>query len=437
MIDAAVGARVPRIDARDKLTGRALYSDDLSRPGLLHAALAVSPHAHARIISYDVASAKAVPGVKAVITGADYPARRVGAFVKDETMFAKDRVRYVGEPVAAVAATDPETARRAADLIEVVYEELPAVLDIDAALASGAPLLHEDLASYVKVIPGEHSKGNVIWSSEFGEGDVESAWAKCDVVVEGVYETPAQYHACLEPWSGLAEVDANGRVTIWSCNQSVHYVQQRVSEELGLPMSRIRVLTPRIGGGFGGRHATNGQTILAALALQTGRPVKLTLTRAEDFEINRSRHPARIRAKTGAMKDGTLVAREFEVLLDGGAYSDESPSVLSLCVLIARGPYRVANVRARGRVVYTNKLRAGAFRGFGGPQMTFAGESQMDELARKLGIDPFDLRLKNAMRTGDKWTGGQTVASCGLIPCLERVRAEAAAWQRNAAPPAP
>lgn len=437
MNDLAVGLRVPRIDARDKLTGRAQFSDDLKRPGMLFAALAVSPHAHARIVSYDVSQANALAGVKAVITGADFPARRVGAFVKDETMFAKDRVRYVGEPVAAVAATDPRIARKAADLIEVVYEDLPAVLDIDAALAPGAPTLHEGLADYVKVIPGEHSTGNVIWASELGDGDVDGAWAQCDVIVEGVYETPAQYHACMEPWSGLAEVDANGRVSIWSCNQSVHYVQQRVSDELGLPMAKIRVLTPRIGGGFGGRHATNGQSILAALALATGRAVKLTLTRAEDFEINRSRHAARIRAKTGAKKDGTLVAREFEVLLDGGAYADESPSVLSLCVLIARGPYRVPHVRCRGRVVYTNKLRAGAFRGFGGPQMTFAGESQIDELARKLGIDPMELRLKNAMRAGDKWTGGQTVASCGLVPCLERVRDEAKSWMRTAPPPAP
>jgi CO/xanthine dehydrogenase Mo-binding subunit len=417
----ALGASLPRLEAPDKAAGTARYLDDHALPGMLHAAVVQSPHAHARIRGYDVEKARALPGVRAIVTGADIPVRRVGGMLKDETMLAAGKVRYVGEPVAAVAARDLETAMLAAQLVEVEYEPLPHVLSIDAALAPGAPLLHEELDRYVRTMEG-NSRGNLIWESVLAEGDVDSAWARCDAIVEAVYETQAQQHAYLETNGAIAEVEHSGRIRVIASCQSVHHVQTRVADELGIPMSQVRAQVPRVGGGFGGKHATNIHSIAAWLARATGKPVKLVLTRAADMEIQKSRHPARIRLKTGAMRDGTIVAREAEITLDGGAYADESPNVLAFAMLMARGPYRIPHARIRGRAVYTNKLRAGSFRGFGNPQATFAGESQIDELAARLGLDPLELRLKNAMRPGDYWIGGHPVPSCRVADCLARVR---------------
>ncbi len=427
----AVGLSVARGDARDKASGAALYTDDLARPGMLYAALALSPHAHARISSYDVAAAKSVAGIRAVVTGADFALHRVGPFVKDETLLAMGKVRYVGEPVAAVAATSPEAAKAAARLIQVEYEPLPAVLSAEQAVAPDAAIVHEELDRYVKLKP-VNARGNIVWETELAAGDVDAAFKQAEVIVEAEYDTPAQYHAYLEPNAVLAEPEPGGRVGLWTACQSVHLVQSRVAEELGLPMTRVRVQAPRIGGGFGGKHASNIHSIAAALALATGRPVKLVLSRKEDFEIQRCRHASRIRMRTGARRDGTIVARDALIWLDGGAYADESPSVLNFAVLMARGPYRIPNFRIRGQAFYTNKLRAGAFRGFGNPQAGFASESQIDELARKLGRDPVAFRLANVLHDGDHWAGGHPLPSCTVGACLKAVRKAA-----NAAPALP
>ena len=420
----AVGVGLARIEGPDKVSGRAYYVDDLTRPHMLHAAVATSSVAHARIRGYKLDAARAVPGVKAVLVGPDLPQKRVGNFIKDETTLAQDKVRYVGEPVAAIAATTREAARRSAELVELEYDELPAVLTIDDALAENAQLVHEQLKTYASFKPGK-MRGNIVWDVLMSEGDVDAAWDKCDAVVEGVFHTQAQHHAYMEPNGVLVEVDANDRLTIWSSCQSVFHVQQRVAEELGIPMAQVRALVPRVGGAFGGKHATNLQTITAALALKTRRPVKLVLPRTQDFEMQRSRHPSRVWMRTGATRDGIILARSIEIVLDGGAYADESPSVISFSTLISRGPYRIANVRSRGIAVYTNKLRAGAFRAFGGPQVSFPGESQIDELAQRLGIDPGEFRLKNLMVHGDRWFGGQTVERCQATACLEAVMAAA------------
>jgi CO/xanthine dehydrogenase Mo-binding subunit len=411
----------PRLDAADKATGRARYADDIRLAGMLRAAIHTSPHAHARIVAYRTDAARAIPGVHAIVTGADLVATRWGGIVKDETMLARGKVRYVGEPVAAVAAIDAETATRAAAAIEVDYEPLPPVLAPDAALARDAPIVHEDFAAYIKSVDGG-GHGNVVFETDVSEGDVEHAFAQCDAIVEATFETQAQHHVYLETNGCVADVDGSGRITLQATCQSVHQVQQRVAEELGEPMARIRVIATRVGGAFGGKHASNLHSIAAWLARAARRPVKLVLSRMQDFEIQRSRHPARIWMKTGARKDGTILARDVRVTLDGGAYADESPAVLAFALLMSRGPYRIPNVRAHGIVVYTNKLRAGSFRGFGNPQATFAGESQIDDLAAKLGIDPCELRLRNAMRAGDTAFGGQPVASCILTDALVRVR---------------
>ncbi|HXP29985.1 MAG TPA: xanthine dehydrogenase family protein molybdopterin-binding subunit [Stellaceae bacterium] len=426
-----VGASLPRLEGMDKASGSAVYVEDLYRPGMLHGALLLSPHPHARIVSCDTSRAAALPGVRAVVCGSDFPERRVGVFVKDEVILAQGKVRYAGEPVAAVAARSLAIARAAAALIVVEYEPLPAVLSIDQALAANAPLVHENLERYVFRMPAR-ARRNIIWEVDLAQGDVDAAWAQCDAIVEGIYETQAQYHAYLETNGVLAEADQSGNLTVWASCQSVHHVQTRIAEELGLPMSKIRVAVPRVGGAFGGKHASNLHSIAAALALKAKAPVKLVLTRTEDFEMQRSRHPVRIHLRTGARSDGTILAREARLLFDGGAYADESPAVMSFASLMVRGCYRIPHVRVHGTAVYTNKLRAGSFRAFGNPQATFAGESQIDELALKLGIDPVALRRKNLMQDGDYWIGGHRVAVCSAGRCLDRLIESV-----RAAPPLP
>jgi CO/xanthine dehydrogenase Mo-binding subunit len=390
----AIGASPPRLEAADKASGRARYVDDIRLPGMLHAALLTSPHAHARIVGYRLDAARAIAGVKAIVTGADLSGPRAGGIIKDESMVARGKVRY---------------------------ELLPAVLTIDEALAEGAPILHEEFAGYVKTIDGGGA-GNVVFQSAVTEGDVDAAFTQCDVVVEGTWETQAQHHLYMETNGCVADVDAAGKITLHVTCQSVHHVQQRVAEELGEPMARVRAIATRVGGGFGGKHASNIHSIAAWLSRAARRPVKLVLSRTQDFEVQRSRHPARIWMRTGARADGTVLARDVRIEIDGGAYADESPPVLAFALLMSRGPYRIANARASGRAVYTNKLRAGSFRGFGNPQASFAGESQIDDLARQLGMDPVELRMRNAMTPGSTAFGGQPVPSCVLRDCLARVR---------------
>ena len=427
-----VGASVSQIEGGDKLTGRALFTADLYRHGMLHGAIAQSPHAHARIRGYDLTEALALPGVRAIVTGDDVPGdHHMGAFIKDEPALAKGKVRYVGEIVAAVAADTEEIARHAARLIHVDYEELPAALDPAEALADGAPLIHETSETYAAVFDSGTS-GNLCSRTSLGQGDVEAAWTRCDVVVERTYQTQAQAHLSIEPCGALAEVDSAGRVTLWSANQSVFRVQANVCESLGLPMTRLRCQTPHIGAGFGNKMESHVQPALVALALKARRTVKLVLSREEDFETVRARHPATIRMKTGAMRDGTLVAREVELLLDGGAYGDDSPGVLGYALLMNCGPYNIPHVHAHGRVAYTNKMRFGAFRGFGVPQVTFASEQQLDEIAQQLGMDPLALRRKSIKRDGDPWFGGQPVLSNGLAECLDVVE-RASGWQAQRA----
>ncbi|MDM0001748.1 xanthine dehydrogenase family protein molybdopterin-binding subunit [Variovorax sp. J22P240] len=424
-----VGQGIPQLEANEKLTGSAQYIADMVRPGMLHGAILQSHLPHARIRGYDLSEALALPGVRAIVTGDDLPdAHRMGAFIKDEPAFAKGKVRYVGEIVAAVAADTEAIARQATRLIRVDYEELPAVLDPAEALAPGAAVVHEEASSYVKVFDAG-TEGNLCSRTSFRAGDADKAWAECDLVVEGRYQTQAQAHLSLEPCGALAEIDATGRVTLWSANQSVFRVQASVCESLGLPMTRLRCLTPRIGAGFGNKMEAHVQPAVVLLAMKARKPVKLILSREEDFESVRARHPATIRMKTGVKRDGTIVARETELLLDGGAYGDDSPGVLGYALLMNCGPYRIPNVHAHGRVAYTNKLRFGAFRGFGVPQVTFASETQLDEIAHQLGMDPIALRRRNMLAGSDPWFGGQPILSNGLAQCIDIVE-KASGWPK-------
>lgn len=429
---SVLGERMPRLEARAKAAGSARYTADINLPRMLHGAILMSTRAHARIKSYDVSAACAVPGVKAVITGADIPRKRFGLMVTDETALAVGKVRYIGEAVAAIAAVDRETALSAVDLIRVEYEDLPAVLTPEDAMAPGAAILHEEFAFYSKNFDCI-SAGNAISIAQIASGEADKAWAAADVVVEGVYETHAQYHAYMEPVAAVAEFDALGRVTVWSSTQSVFRTQICLAEALDLPRARVRSISPYVGGGFGGKSEPGVQIVAALLARATGCPVKIVLSRQDDMMMMRSRHPARIHLKTGARRDGTLLVRTGSVIMDGGAYADDSPAAMHMVLHFLRGPYRIPNLRFDGRVLYTNKLRAAAFRGVGNTQATFACESQMDELAKELSLDPIDLRLKNVLRQGDSWLGKHPIGSASIGECLERVRSESDWHRRRAA----
>ena len=425
-VDSIIGASVPRIEGPEKATGRAIYTDDITRPGMLHAALSGSDYAHAKILSIDTSRAKALPGVKAVLVGTDLPHNYIGMFIKDQLPLARDKVRYIGDPVAAVAAIDLETAREALLHIEVEYEELEPVLDVEEALRPGAPVIHEKRNEYPAMyeLPEEP---NAICFTEFMEGDPNTVWDECDVIVEDEYLVPAQYHMYLEPSSTLAEMDGNGKVTLWSSTQGVARAQMYTALTLGLPMSKVRVIAPRIGGGFGGKCEFTNQPIAALLARATGKPVKLTFSREDDMTMMKSRHGGKLHMKTGAKKDGTLIARDCRIILDGGAYADESPEVSPVAAFFSQGPYRIPHMRVEAWSVYTNRSRASAFRGFGNPQATFASESQIDELAAELGMDPIEFRLENALGQDDKFFCGKTIENATMRACLEKVR-DASGW---------
>ena len=418
-LDDIIGQSVPKLEARAKITGTAIYTDDMYRPRMLTGALLGSPFPHARILSYDTDAARALPGVKAVLTAEDVPAKLIGHTFRDEPILARGKVRYMGEPVAAVAAETLSIARAALRLIDVEYEELPAVFEAEEAMGPGAPLLHENLEHYERVVESPF-EGNVVAHIELETGNIDDAWDECDLVVENEYTIPAAQHMYMETCGALAEVDGQGKITVWSSTQQVFGTQMAVAMALDLPMSKVRCIAPAVGGGFGAKFITI-EPVTAALALKTRRPVKLVLSRDEDMISMRSRHAATIRMKTGARKDGTLVARDTEIIYNGGAYSDFSPVVLEASMLLAAGPYRIAHVRNVGRAVYTNRLRAGAMRGFGVMQPIFAGESQLDEIAVTLGIDPFELRIKNAKQSGDKNMGSHHLPVCRVGDCLVRI----------------
>jgi carbon-monoxide dehydrogenase large subunit len=399
---------------------------------MLYGAVLGSDYAHARILSCDTTAAEALPGVKVVLTGDKLDGKLHGKCIEDEPILATGKVRYIGEPVAAVAAVDRATAKQALQLIEIQYEELPAVFDAEAALAADAPPIHEERMSYGGRVPPLDNP-NLASYTGFQEGDIEAAWAQCDVIVEDTYETPAQQHMYLEPCSTLAIFDrAADQLTIWTATQGVFIVQHAIAKWLGMPMSKVRVIAPYIGGAFGGKGGLTNQPIAAALAVAAAAPVKLTYSREDDMIMMKSRHPSRIYMRTGAKQDGTLVAREARIYLNTGAYADEGPFVNSIAAGFSRGPYRIPNIKTESWCVYTNHLKAGGMRGFGVPQANYASELQIDAIANKLGLDPIELRMRNALVTGDKFLGGQNVDHGTVISCLEAVR-QASDWETRRA----
>ena len=423
----AVGARVPRLDAHGKVTGRAVFGADFALPGMLHGKILRSTEPHARIVAIDVTRAAALPGVRAIITARDVPDVRYGGALKDETVFATDRVRYVGQPVAAVAATTPEAADAALAAIAVRYEPLPAVLDAEAAMTPGAPLVHEDWARYT-AIPLLHREGNVCNRARIVAGDVERGFEEADRIFEHRFTTGMVHQGYTEPRAAVASWDTAGAVTVWSNTQLPFEVQNTLAEILELPPSKIRVIVTAIGGGFGGKLRVGVEHFAAFLARRTGRPVKVMTTTEEELTAAYPRQGTVIDLKTGVTRDGRIVAKQGRIVFDTGAFAGSGPGVASVATLVLAGPYRIPSLLIEGYAVYTNKTNCGSYRAPSGPQANFACESQMDIIADALGLDPLELRLRNIVHEGDEGPTGQVLSGVGLEECLRKAAA-AIGWQ--------
>ena len=421
-----VGKSLPRFDAPGKVTGTAVYAADFALPGMLVGKVFRSTQAHARIVSLHVGRARALPGVRAVIGAADVPEVRYGGGLKDETIFAAGKVRYVGQPVAAVAATTPEAAEAALAAIEVVYEPLPAVLDLEAAFAPGAPLVHEEWHSYT-AIPILHRDGNVCNRARIVVGDIERGFEEADRIFEHRFRTGMVHQGYTEPRAAVAQWDSSGTVTVWSNTQLPFEVQNTLAEILQTPPSKIRVVVPGIGGGFGGKLRVGVEHVAAFLAKKTGRAVKVITTSEEELTAAYPRQGTVVELKTGVTNDGRIVAKEGRIWFDTGAFAGSGPGVASVATLVLAGPYKIPNLRLEGFAVYTNKTNCGSFRAPSGPQANFAVESQMDIIADALGLDPLELRLKNIVREGDEGPTGQMLNAVGLEECLRKA-ADAIGW---------
>jgi carbon-monoxide dehydrogenase large subunit len=418
-----VGHELPRVDALEKVQGKAQYTVDLVLPHMLYGAFLRSPHAWARIISVDTSLARKVPGVRVVVTGADFP-YTFGSTIKDRPFLAQEQVRFVGEPVAAVAATTPEAAREAVALIRVEYEPLEPLLDPVEAMKPGAPLIHEKLGQYkaseaARPLPGT----NICSHYKLRKGDVEKGFAEADFVYEGVYRTQMVQHVCLEPHAAIAQWDAGSRrLTVWVGTVSPFMSRKELADGLGIPMSNIRIVVPRVGGSFGSKMYLKAEPIAVALAwFADGRPVKVVFDREDEFNIS-VKGPTITRIKTGVKKDGSLTAREVETIWDTGGYADCGPRVTRNSGHTSPGPYRIPAAKIDGYTVYTNKNISVPFRGYGTQELCWAYETHMDEIAARLGMDPLEFRLKNAVRPGDQTATGQEVDSLGLVECLEKVK---------------
>jgi CO/xanthine dehydrogenase Mo-binding subunit len=410
-----VGESVKRVDAIPKVTGEFAYASDLFAAGMLWGHTVRSPHAHARIAEIDVSQAVAVPGVHAVLTHADVPgAKTYGLEFPDQPVLAIDRVRYFGEPVALVAAEHPEQARRAAERIRVEYELLEPIIDPERATEQEP--LHEENPTAGHGFRDD-PRPNVLRSIVVRHGDPD---AEGDVSVSGVYELGIQDQAFLGPESGLAVPDGEGGVDLYVATQWLHVDRDQVAPCLGLDTQQVRIHLAGVGGAFGGREDLSMQIHGAMLALHTDRPVKMVYSREESFVGHVHRHPAKIWAEHGATRAGKLVCVRVRILLDGGAYASSSTAVTSNAAAFACGPYKVENALVESTCVYTNNPPCGAMRGFGAVQSCFAYEAQMDKLAAKLGIDPIELRLLNALGPGDTMPMGQRVL--GSLPVAEVIR---------------
>jgi len=407
-----IGKPWPKIDALPKCTGETRYADDLQLPRMLYAKILRSPHAHARIRRIDVSRARALPGVHAVITGRDLPTRfGILPVSQDEEALCTEKVRFVGDPVAAVAATDEWTAEEALRLIEVEYEPLPALLTVEEALSASSVRIHDY---------GDGPNIHKMVALEFG--DVEEGFARADYVREDVFFYAGSTHLPLEQHAAVAHYGPEGKLTLWSSTQTPHYVHRALAKVLGLPPSRIRVIATPVGGGFGGKSDPFAHEIIVAkLAMLTGRPVKITLTREEVFYVHRGRHPVLLWIKTGVRRDGTITAMHVRSFLDGGAYGSYGVATTYYTGALQTVTYKIPCYKFEGVRVFTNKPPCGPKRGHGTPQPRFALEVHLDKIAEDLGLDPVQMRRRQIVEAPSLTVNWLRISSCGLRACIDRV----------------
>jgi putative selenate reductase molybdopterin-binding subunit len=407
-----IGQRVPMPDAYEKVTGSLVFGADFKLPGSLYGKVLRSPIPHGKILSIDVTKARQLPGVIAVIAGPalDLPFYTVvGQSINDELLLAKDKVHYIGDEVAAIAAVSEEIAEKALSLIKVEYQELPAVFDVEEAMRTDSPKVHDFLDS------------NIANHMEFERGNIDRAFREAEVIVEDDFITSMVHQCYLEPHSVVAKWESSGKVTIWASTQSPRLSRITSARALGIKTERVRVIQCNIGGGFGGKLDYKLDPIAALLSKYAGgKPVKMVLTRQEEFMATLPRMPMKIHMKIGATKDGILLAKESRFIADNGAYNNYGVGILLSAVSRNDNLYRLKNIRTKADLVYTNKTATGAFRGFGCPQSHFAFECLLDMLAVKLRMDPAELRLKNATQTGDTTPHGWKINSCGLSECIKK-----------------
>ena len=407
---SVVGHRVNRFEGFDSVTGTAKYIADIVLPGMLHGKILRSPYPHARILSIDTSEAQRLPGVRAVVTADDTIKQGWGAFVRDQLPLAVHKARYVGDEVAAVAAIDQETAQEAVELIQVEWEELPAVFDSEEAMQEGAPLIHED------------TERNIAITIDVERGDVQRAFSESDLIVEDAFESMHQWHCAIETIGSVAEY-SNGKYVIYMNTSTLFMARGRIALALGVTEGDVRIIQSAVGGGFGGKSSDDNNAVIAALlARKAGKPVRIINTREEEFLAgSRPRVPMKVWIKMGFMKDGHIRAKQIRIVADNGAYCGKAPAVTGVAALRHDTAYRFSDVKTEAYLVYTNKIPTGAFRGFGNPSAEWALEQLMDIAADKLGIDPIELARINAVDPGYVSPHGNRVGSCELKQCIDLV----------------
>jgi CO/xanthine dehydrogenase Mo-binding subunit len=407
-----IGQSVIKKDTMAKITGQAQFAGDMEFENMLYGAVKRSEVPSAIVKNIDVSKAEALPGVVKVLTYKDIPgSNRVGIIIKDEPVLVEDRIRRIGDAIAIVAAESKDVAEEALELIEVEIEETPGVFDMFEALKDESPKVHGD--------------SNILASKQMIKGDTDAAFEQCDVIVENVYKTNYIAHMFIEPEAGLAKYE-NGVMTFWGSTQNPHYDRGEVAKMLKLPQNKVRSIQATTGGGFGGKLDISVQCHAALLSFYTERPVKIVRSREESMLVSAKRHPHVMRFKTGATKDGKLLAWEVEMFGDTGAYASYGPAVITRAIVHATGPYEVPNVKIKADMMYTNNPMAGAMRGFGVPQVAIGHEGQMDALAEKLGISPFEIRMINAYKVGSTTASDQVLTdSVGIRDTLEQAMEKA------------
>jgi CO/xanthine dehydrogenase Mo-binding subunit len=431
---SAIGQPVTQEEGPEKVSGKALYAADLLLPGMLWGKVLRSPYPHAHIRRIDTARARQVPGVHAVLTGQDLPDRRVGRLLRDIPVLARDRVLFVGEKVAAVAAETLQAAEEALTLIDVSYEELPPVFDPVEAMHSSAPTLHPQMASYQGLPQPVATINNVFAHNSWSKGDIAEGFRAADRIFEHTFRAQLMHQGYIEPHACVVHIDAHGRAQVWANNKGPFMLREQLAAVWDMPKEQINVNPTSIGGDFGGKGSFMDVPLCYYLALHSGRPVKMVMDYIQELMAGNPRHPALITLKTGVTRDGRMLARQARVVFNSGAYGAFKPRVYIRGADHSGGPYRIPHVHIESSMVYTNNVPCGHMRAPGKPQVTFAVESHMDMIAQELGLDPYEFRLRNILRDGDANPVGETLQHIRAEDTL-RQAAEAVGWGRTAKPP--